>query len=408
MKVKKKELTKETITQKNENKKGANVKVTRTNPSLFTTILAAIMIFALLMAVYVVIISPVEIPTRLSNMRIERYKGEDYHIITGDYTGEYDIKYYTEDLSNTNRIKDVRKVMTYNEYVDFCTNKNIDVKYTDKNKNYIVFSYSEQGINYARLAEVQNLGKVVALYVWDTPSHISYYKVRAYVIIIPTDANVNTIVNVVPMYSEGEFDTITNVLNLPEVNFRPGDMVVKKPVIYLYPTKEIQVELKLVNDKLLTCTYPKYIDKWSVLANPDGDLTYIPNGRNLYSLYYEADSLIDFKMTNEGFIVKGEDTASFLEEKLAILGLNEHEAEEFIIYWLPILEANNYNYIRFATRDEIETNMPLDVNPNPDSIIRVLMTFKGLKSPCRVKEQVLETPKRDGFVLVEWGGVEIK
>jgi hypothetical protein len=298
--------------------------------------------------------------------------------------------------------------MTYNEYVDFCTSKNIDVKYTDKNKNYIVFSYSEQGINYARLAEVQSLGKVVALYVWDTPSYITYYKVRAYAIIIPTDVSVNTIVNVVPMYLEGEFDTITNVLNLPEVNFRPGDMVAKKPVIYLYPTKEIQVELKLVNDKLLTCTYPKYIDKWSVLAKTNGDLTYIPNGRNLYSLYYEADSLIDFKMTNEGFVVKGDDSASFLEEKLAILGLNEHEAEEFIIYWLPILEDNEYNYIRFATKEEIDFNMPLDINPNPDSIIRVLMTFKGLKAPCSVKEQVLETPNREGFVLVEWGGLEIK
>ena len=51
--------------------------------------------------------------------------------------------------------------------------------------------------------------------------------------------------------------------------------------------------------------------------------------------------------------------------------------------------------------------MPLEVSPNPDSIIRVLMTYKGLKSPINVKEQVLETPNRDGFVLVEWGGTEI-
>ena len=41
------------------------------------------------------------------------------------------------------------------------------------------------------------------------------------------------------------------------------------------------------------------------------------------------------------------------EEKLAILGLNEREAEEFIIYWLPKLESNKYNYIRFATEEEI-------------------------------------------------------
>ena len=36
---------------------------------------------------------------------------------------------------------------------------------------------------------------------------------------------------------------------------------------------------------------------------------------------------------SEGFVVKGEDSAAFLEEKLEILGLNYKEAEEFIIYW---------------------------------------------------------------------------
>ena len=128
----------------------------------------------------------------------------------------------------------------------------------------------------------------------------------------------------------------------------------------------------------------------------------------MYSLYYESESDINFKVDNEGFVIKGEDSAKFLEEKLAILGLNEKEAEEFIVYWLPRLEANKYNYIRFATLDEINANMPLEINPNPDSIIRIMMTFKGLDNPIDVKEQELVTPERNGFVAVEWGGTEIK
>ena len=95
---------------------------------------------------------------------------------------------------------------------------------------------------------------------------------------------------------------------------------------------------------------------------------------------------------------------SFLEEKLAILGLTERETEEFIIYWLPKLEANKYIYIKFATTDEINTNMPLEISSSPDTVIRVLMTFKGLESPINVKEQQLETPNRIGFVAVELGG----
>ena len=52
--------------------------------------------------------------------------------------------------------------------------------------------------------------------------------------------------------------------------------------------------------------------------------------------------------------------------------------------------------------------MPLEINPNPDAIIRVLMTFKGLEEPMEVEEQKLITPNRNGFVAVEWGETEIK
>ena len=112
--------------------------------------------------------------------------------------------------------------------------------------------------------------------------------------------------------------------------------------------------------------------------------------------------------SNDGFVVKGNETIEFLEEKLAILGLNEIEAEEFIVYWLPKLQENEYNYIRFATMDEINKNMPLEFSVKPDTIIRVLMQYKGLDNYIEVKEQKLETPERTGFVAVEWGGTEIK
>ena len=52
--------------------------------------------------------------------------------------------------------------------------------------------------------------------------------------------------------------------------------------------------------------------------------------------------------------------------------------------------------------------MPLEINPNPDTIIRVLMIFRGLESPMEVEEQKLDTPERKGFTVVEWGGTEIK
>ncbi|MBR5272163.1 MAG: hypothetical protein IKU25_02035 [Clostridia bacterium] len=191
------------------------------------------------------------------------------------------------------------------------------------------------------------------------------------------------------------------------VEYEPWDGMIYKPVIYLYPEEEMNVCVRLGYEEKITVSYPEYVDGWNVFAKPDGKLVYNETGRNLYSLYYESENVVEFKVEDNGFVVKSEDTVEFLEEKLAVLGLNEYEAEEFIIYWLPILQANEYNYIRFATADEIERNMPLEINPDPDTIIRVIMTYKGLDAPIKVAEQELVTPDRTGFVAVEWGGTQI-
>ena len=182
---------------------------------------------------------------------------------------------------------------------------------------------------------------------------------------------------------------------------------IDKPIIYLYPETEQEVSVKVGEEDRLTCTYPKYNSGWHVIAKPNGELVDIATGRNLYALYWEGIDT-NAKVERDGFVIKGEDSIKFLEEKLKVLGLNEREAEEFIVYWLPKLEANKYNYIRFETIEEINKNMPLIINPKPDAIIRIVMNFKGLDKPIEVEEQKLNTPERKGFTVVEWGGTEIK
>ena len=180
-----------------------------------------------------------------------------------------------------------------------------------------------------------------------------------------------------------------------------------KPIIYLYPTKTTEVSVKVGNPQNFTHTYPKYNDGWQVVAQPNGDLTDVKTGRSLYALYWEGE----FKASQpplEGFIVKGSDTIPFLEEKLAHLGLSERETNEMIIYWLPKLENNPYNFIRFQSLDEQNARMPLMIEPKPDTLIRVMMEFDDLDKPIRVSEQILPpTPTRHGFTVVEWGGREI-
>ena len=200
---------------------------------------------------------------------------------------------------------------------------------------------------------------------------------------------------------------IVMIINSEEKRVLDYPEGVKKPIIYLYPTEETNVTVTLGNPQNLTHTYPKYENSWNVLAKPNGDLIDLKTGKNLYALYWEGINTVESDM-NEGFIVKGEEVVKFLEEKLEILGLNEREQEEFIVYWLPKLESNKYNFIRFQTMEEINKNMPLEIIPTPDTVIRIVMEFKGLENPIEVIEQQLETPLREGFTAVEWGGTEIK
>lgn len=179
---------------------------------------------------------------------------------------------------------------------------------------------------------------------------------------------------------------------------------VYKPVIYLYPQEKTEATVKLGAPEKITVSYPQYTDGWKVLAEPSGKLTDLDTGRELYSLYWEGEDT-NHEVTNEGFIVEGKDAGKFLEEKLAILGLNEKEAEEFIIYWLPKMQENEYNYVRFASADEIEKYMPLEVIPQPDTTIRILMVLRKIDEPINIVEQKLgPTPERNGFTVVEWGG----
>lgn len=179
-----------------------------------------------------------------------------------------------------------------------------------------------------------------------------------------------------------------------------------KPVIYLYPTTEQTVNVKLDFKGELACTYPDYKDGWTVKAQPDGKLVNTTDNREYSYLYWEGLYHNEWDMS-KGFVVKGTETAKFLQDKLAYLGLTPKEYNEFIVYWLPVLQKNKYNLITFAGED-YEKVAPLNITPQPDSILRVMMLFKPLDEPVKVAEQELKPFYRKGFTVVEWGGTEVK
>ena len=178
-----------------------------------------------------------------------------------------------------------------------------------------------------------------------------------------------------------------------------------KPIIYIYPTSETEVNVKLWTPENLSHTYPKYNPKkwWNVIAQPNWDLEDMDTWRKLYALYREwkSDNETNF---DEWFVVAWKDIIPFLEEKLAILWLNERESEEFIVYRLPQMEDNKYNLIGFETKAQQDENMPLNITPTPDTVIRVMMDWKAIDEPIDIPEQQLFTSERTGFTVVEWWG----
>lgn len=176
-----------------------------------------------------------------------------------------------------------------------------------------------------------------------------------------------------------------------------------KPVLYLYPKQKTTVNVTFRYPNMLTTTYPKYKNGWNVIANPNGDL-YDLNNQYYYALYWEESGKHKVNF-DEGFYVTSENSIEFLEEKLTQIGLNDKEKNEFIMYWLPILESNKKNLVYFELTEEREKYSPLYINPKPDSILRMAIHVKKVNSYTSIKEQKLPRFERKGFTAVEWGGV---
>ncbi len=318
--------------------------------------------------------------------------------------------YHQENFYTFKKMDSIIKVVSYSKYleilgsVNFISDEKKDIYYNDKDSNYIILCFAN-GHSWCKMDLMDIIEDEDNIIIYgDESINGVMASGSGYFIAIPTNKPVGTEIEYRECYDDSEIDNLKKYGS----TYDPHNIIADKPIIYLYPTQETEISVKLLKPENLTCSYPQYKDGWNVIARPDGSLRYIKNGRQLYSLYYECKSSVEFNTEKDGFVVKGEDSAEFLEDKLSVLGLTEREAEEFIVYWLPKLQSNKYNYIKFSDMNEINENMPFKISPEPDSVIRIFMTFKGLDSPVSVNEQKLTSPERTGFTVVEWGGTEIK
>jgi len=206
-----------------------------------------------------------------------------------------------------------------------------------------------------------------------------------------------------------------------------------KPVVYLYPEVSTVVSVKLATPIEFTHTIPTY-DKgkgWEVLANPNGKLQNLSNSlencsnyTNEFGFEYAKKSCIDnsypylywsgtsitkpYPKMDEGWVVTKGDLSAFLTEKLSYMGLNQNEINDFTSYWLNTMLKKDSPYYRvsFLQNKELNALIPMDVNPMPKTTIRIFMDWQPLDSIVDITPQELVQSNRNGFTLVEWGGLK--
>lgn len=178
-----------------------------------------------------------------------------------------------------------------------------------------------------------------------------------------------------------------------------------KPAIYLYPTTETNVNVKVAPVGKMLYTDPQYPQNgWNVKAQPDGILSY--QNKNYDYLYYEAeipDSNIE--KPDKGFVVAKNDLGNFLTEILPKLSLNKKEAEEFKNYWIKALPDSPYYFLGILSQSNLNSIAPLSISPAPNTVIRVTLYFEALENKISVTQPVITPIKRSGFTVVEWGGI---
>lgn len=206
-------------------------------------------------------------------------------------------------------------------------------------------------------------------------------------------------------------------------------MNVKKPVLYFYnnDTAQVNISFLLKAQGELTFAYPSFnrdsLNGWNLqlkgkelkLNGSKQNYPYLFWESKQQNIYFKhtvippAHRRLEAQYSLEGFLVKKQDVVPFLDSVLTLVGFNSTEKTDFITFWAPqMLESEQY-LIQFAQNEDCENFAEYEIVPKPKAINRFYMLFESRNgtSNIEVKPQVLHVFDRNGFYLVDWGGVDL-
>ncbi|EKD47522.1 MAG: hypothetical protein ACD_66C00021G0001 [uncultured bacterium] len=177
-----------------------------------------------------------------------------------------------------------------------------------------------------------------------------------------------------------------------------------KPVIYLYPEVETQIDVTLDLAGGFSYTEPAYENGWSVIASPDGTLVNIKDGQVYPYLFWEGKGGM-YQAPENYWVVAQPNVERFLVKTLGKMGLNRQETADFMEFWYPRMQDAAYYQIGFHGTEVMNVLAPMTLSQQPDSVLRILMDFQELNAPAPSNPGTIVPFNRTGFSVVEWGGV---
>ncbi|MBI4437861.1 hypothetical protein HY631_02825 [Candidatus Uhrbacteria bacterium] len=178
-----------------------------------------------------------------------------------------------------------------------------------------------------------------------------------------------------------------------------------KPVVYLYPEQETDLEVFVHPRGGFSSTEPEYGDGWDVTAYPDGHLVNRADGIGYPYLFWEGRGGL-YAPPSSYWVMARSDVESFLRATLTKMNLSGNETDDFIEFWLPRMQEASYYKIGFHDTRVMDALAPLSFSVAPDHVFRILMDYSELQTPEPSKPPArLPRANREGFDVLEWGGV---
>jgi hypothetical protein len=174
-----------------------------------------------------------------------------------------------------------------------------------------------------------------------------------------------------------------------------------KPVVYLYPQEK--TNFKVYVGAEVTKSEPLYEKFWSGVAYPGGKL--VVDNKEYQNLFWEGKGYGQYPKIDFGRIIETKNAKTEITSDLKKQNLNDQEIADFLDFWLEKMPKTQYTRLSWLTNYAMNSLAPLNVTPKPDSVIRVFLDFGGLNKPVSLNSQELSGARRDGFTVVEWGGL---